>query len=416
MVSTSDQSGSRILVRGTSSLATELRHLPVPARRALGVSPEMLVVLDAVVAVARLLTDDDDSRSWFEKLDSLGDEIGEAFEHLDTVTVDIQRLVDDMQKIAKRFSGNSPQLLGFVERLVGSGAYRRLKAALGEDGAVLAIGARRAVRAVMPFALALDDAVAFLSPGQVAAIVGDSGLGQSTLRLAVTLDSAIDQLTHIGVPLASATTRAEETQALVADIAAGLDDVVEKLHQVLDGRSTEVLEEFSRHLQRKIRGARDAVALSADGASQAANSLIEFIDRLLRDAFTSEEVLDWLQRNELLDDTTTYEKNGVVYASKRGHALCFARGGRDFQDKELLSQLAASGLVAVRTQMQRIKHSDEGTPEELAAVQEALRAVEGFMVFSVRVGWVSLDRDQLDALRKRLGDVPRDAVEVQRTA
>src|SRR6478609_5644219 len=132
MVSTSDQSGSRILVRGSSLFAAELRRLPGAARRALGVSPEAMVVLDAVVAVARLLTDDDDSRSWFEKLDSLGDEIEEAFDHLDTVTVDLQRIADDAQKLATRFSGDSHQLLRFVERLVGTGPYRELKTALGE--------------------------------------------------------------------------------------------------------------------------------------------------------------------------------------------------------------------------------------------------------------------------------------------
>jgi hypothetical protein len=44
-------------------------------------------------------------------------------------------------------------------------------------------------------------------------------------------------------------------------------------------------------LSRKIQGARDALTYSADPVSQAASSLIEMIDRLLRTAFNEAEVL-----------------------------------------------------------------------------------------------------------------------------
>jgi hypothetical protein len=63
----------------------------------------------------------------------------------------------------------------------------------------------------------------------------------------------------------------------------------------------------------------------------------------------------------------------VVTPTKRARALCFARSGRVTEDCVMFT--AAAGLIAVRTRLQQIEHSDEGSAEELNEVQAALRAL-----------------------------------------
>ncbi|MFF4647161.1 hypothetical protein [Streptomyces sp. NPDC001389] len=87
--------------------------------------------------------------------------------------------------------------------------------------------------------------------------------------------------------------------------------------------SAERLERENSQLVRKIRGAKDALTHSEDGISQAANLLIEVIDRIMREAFTKEDVMAWVEANLPDEPGLTFEKDDTVLPNKRAEALCF---------------------------------------------------------------------------------------------
>ncbi len=95
-----------------------------------------------------------------------------------------------------------------------------------------------------------------------------------------------------GVPLAMATSRTEELRHLVVQDWAALMD---ELRQVVSTQAQVRVLQANSMLARKMQGARDALEHSADPVSQAANSLIELIDRLLRQSFPEPAVLDWVR-------------------------------------------------------------------------------------------------------------------------
>jgi len=144
---------------------------------------------------------------------------------------------------------------------------------------------------------------------------------------------------------------------------------------------------------------------SADPVSQAANSLIELIDRLLRDAFSDEEVLAWIQdafpgRIKAL----TYVPAGrsAMLPTKLGQALCLAYGAQQVTDPSLINETAAVALTTVRRQLQALKHADTGSPAESLQLVGYLSAIEGCLLLMIRLGWSSIPDDQLNMLRSRL--------------
>lgn len=60
------------------------------------------------------------------------------------------------------------------------------------------------------------------------------------------------------------------------------------------------------------------------------------------------------------------------------------------------------GLNGTRQRLQRFKHADAGTPEELNEVERLMASVEDFFTDAVRVGWRSLDDGGLDGLRAQM--------------
>lgn len=182
-----------------------------------------------------------------------------------------------------------------------------------------------------------------------------------------------------------------------------LISLTESLYELVSQESRKEVKELSRALSRKINGARDALDNSRDSVSQASNSLVEFIDRLITEVFTTEEILLWLQNNKhaIQGNNFTYLKQGnILCPTTTGKALCFVYAGEPVPKKiSIYAKTAAEGIKKVREELQKIKHADTGTQEEKELVKRALDAVEGFFLFAIKFGWSSSDKH--DLLKKK---------------
>ena len=163
------------------------------------------------------------------------------------------------------------------------------------------------------------------------------------------------------------------TRSLFSDIPPPSTEQVQallpSLRMVVSDRARVLADELGSMVSRKIRGAMDAITSSADPVSQAANSLIELIDRLLRTAFTEDEVLTWIAEHRPEDKSLTYINSKTVKPTKRAQALCFVHGGRpphkpppSRQTLDIMDMLA-DVLVSTRAMLQKLKHADTGEPE-----------------------------------------------------
>ena len=384
-----------------SRVAFELRGLGPALRSQLGVSDTLVQIIEGVVGACELLSNPDDDRHLLDKLEQL-DPLIPSLENAD-VDAWIRRAENfaesDLAYWIDRIRNDGFDR--FLRRLVGAAAYDRLKSALREDGAFCLVAARRAIRGLMPFLVALDDCAAPLTPEQLAALPSKDAITSSLLKIAVDVERAIDRgFETLAVPFELIGALPEEQRGICAD---DLANLVDTLRVVISGRSRESLEELNATLGRKIRGARDALEFSADPVSQCANSLIELIDRLLRSAFPAEQVIDWIERNfpEREELKYTDPKRGIR-PTKRGEALCFAYAGVDVGEPSLFHELAAASVVAVRTSLQQLKHADLGTAEEQAKVAQHLATVEGFISLALRVSWAAASEESINRMKERL--------------
>lgn len=175
----------------------------------------------------------------------------------------------------------------FLQRLFGAAVYLRLRRALQSDLQVLALAMRRLNHALLPYAVAIEDAANVLSPDQLSALsVENFGPGRA-LNMLVSLDDWLQQAFQFDLPEELLTVPEDEGPRTLKVI----EESIDNLRQVVAGKSRAVLAELSDVCVRKMSGARTVLEVSEDGASQAANSLIELIDRLMRMAFTKAEVL-----------------------------------------------------------------------------------------------------------------------------
>jgi hypothetical protein len=169
--------------------------------------------------------------------------------------------------------------------------------------------------------------------------------------------------------------------------------------------SLQYAEELSETIVRKLRGARHAVENSPDPVSQAANSLIELIDRMLRGAFSDEEVLAWVAEH-------VPERKGMTHAppnatgprpTRRARALCFSYAGGAVLENSMLHEAAAVVLVQMHQLLEGLKHADRGTDEERAELLNFIASVESYVLLVCRVGWTMCNEADLARVRARLG-------------
>lgn len=396
---------------GTSRLAAELYALPRTLRQTLRVSDHLIALVDAIVTVVDVLTDETDPADLNERAERVF-ERGPLATYLlmlpEGLTSEALEayLGEEVPRALKMFDGKDPR--GFANRLLGAAKYHRLEQALKRDLEILLIGARRASRWALPFALALEDICEPLDSGAMSEVFGSSGWDGGFLDLIVVSDSMIEKAVGWAAPGELVRARPDEREPLTAE---ALRAMTTEIRDVIAGQTSEILDDLKDIFRRKMQGARDALAFSSDAVSQASNSLIEFIDRLLRDAFSDAEVLAWIHGNfEDKQDLTYSPRDGVVKPTKRAQALCLAYGGAQIKQRNALNDLVAASLAAVRRRLQHLKHADDGTPEEREQVVMTLAAVEGFLMIVVRLSWASVPEDRLRDLQSRFR--PPSAAEV----
>lgn len=358
-----------------------------------------LTLWDLVVTCSAVLIDEDDARPWRQRLDHLlGQPPGETerqeiSSYLNKFAeTDLPRWVATLQR---------PHGQRFLQRLLGARLYHRLEGALREDIAVLGDALRQGIQLTMPYIVALNDVTVSLTPDQLSQLPPLDLTVGTLLRAVLELDQALCQLVPVGGPLELLpSTRNDHASVAVSDLAA----LTDKLRQVVSGRSRAVVSDLNAALARKMRGARDALAYSADPVSQAANSLIELLDRLLRSAFSEEEVLAWIDENYSQAPNLIYvdASTRLVRATKKARALCFTYAGQRVIQPSGIHELVAAGVIATRTQLQQLKHADTGTIEDTNELLDHMAAVEAFLTLAVGLSWTLAPAEQVERLRARL--------------
>lgn len=391
-----------------SRIASELRGLPPRKRALLGIDNWVLDLVDAVVRTTFVLTAED-SRPLDERLDTVraffapldGAMPSVLADQIDDMPAKLEQLsAEGLPRRAKRLTRDG-HWKRFAERLVGPKSYARLGVALREDSTVVAHGLRGLVRMIRPYAAAFDDLVQVLGPDQMAALRDlPGGLVASALRFVVQLDSFLEDLvaSDFDWSLLSAFGSAG------GDEPADLDEILEQVRPLISGTLQAQLAELNTRLVRKLRGARTALEVSDDGVSQAANSLVELIDWLLRSAFEDDEVLRWLDQTGLENEWYTDPQSGKQRPTKKGQALCFVHGGADLKPDghTELHEAVAIAIVTARRGLQKLKHADTGDDTEKVLVAQYHHAVEGFLTVAIRLTWAALPQEDIDRLRTRL--------------
>ncbi len=388
-----------VLEQHRSRFAARVRALDPKLLSALRVDDMVLTLLDVVVTVCRALNDQSDSRSWQERLDSCFTDSLADVDH-DILMHGLQRIAsDDKSRIIGSWVERvkSVGYTAFARRLLGAAEYDRLERTLKEDAAAVALAVRRGARAAMPFCVAWEDAVAIMTPDQLRAITHNDLLARGVLELVVDLDHRLGEQALPKLPM-------ELTCASDADLAPlAADDLApfgERLRVLVAEDSTKRVSEVNAYLVRKIIGARQALELSADGVSQAANSLIELIDRLLRQAYSKETVLAWVESNRPGQADLWFQRtDGTRAPTKRAEALCFVYGGGkvarvreetfDGSDRSLLHEVLAGAIVVARAELQILKHADADDDADREKLRLVLASVEGILMLALRLGWPS---------------------------
>jgi hypothetical protein len=124
----------------------------------------------------------------------------------------------------------------------------------------------------------------------------------------------------------------------------------------------------------------------------------------MREAYSPTTVLEWLDGNiPEYEEVSYFDEKGMRKPSKFGEALCFVSGAGpvvrpvtqydDGQGLSLLHELVARVLVAVRGRLQKIKHADQGTPEEREQLLSLFTALEGALMLGLFFGHASAPWD-----------------------
>lgn len=398
-----------------SSAGVVLRSMSPRTRERLRIPDMAITMWDGVVAVSRAVVDDTSSEP---VMDRISQALASLDQDVDTdqitpLLVEFERQMREVQE-----TGQFPEWLrqikrngfaAYAERVLGAGAYSRLRNALNDDVAVVSPAVRRAMDFLMPYVLAFNDVLTqALSPARREEADVDIDGVQSIVGLLVRVDQGLDRI-------GSAAGRKSLTADVLTDFPAPTVDqmgrVVQMARSQLDVKTSALADEFGDRVSRKFRGARQALAMSPDPVSQAANSMIELIDRLLRSAFTSDEVIGWLAEHYDRYDTDTeltYIDKGKLKPTTRARCLCYLHAGQAPTDDTAFNTLLADAVVAARRSLQGLKHADEGTIEELDQIAQLIYAVEGALLLHARLVLRRMPADVVDPLLDRI-DGPKAA-------
>ncbi|MGW0868984.1 hypothetical protein ACWD3Z_00695 [Streptomyces sp. NPDC002740] len=362
---------------------------------AMRIDEATILAAEVIVSICKLLTDSDNNRPWIDR-------IAEYLEETDTSALvqGIEGLVEDFQNGKSKTWMEKYKNSGYRDyslRLLGAARYQLLTRAVKEDAAVAALLLRRIVRAVMPFAVAWSDSVGTLTKDQLKAKSKADLAALNVVHIVIGLDGMLGEKVLAELPM-------EATAATDTDVTAwtveGASELVNQFRALVTEASAKRVEHANSPLVRKIKGARAALAHSEDGTSQAANSLIELIDRIMREAYPPSSVLEWIDANLPGDpELTHFDNENKRKPTKYGEALCLVYGGgsvarpsNEYDDGEgplLIHEMIARAIVATRNRLQKIKHADTGSPEERAQVLTLFTALESVLMLGLSLGSVS---------------------------
>lgn len=372
------------LANHRSRFVLQARDLDPRLLSALRIDAVLLQFCDALVTVCSVLSDSTDSRPWQERLD-------EVFRQVDAgqVMAGLEDIVENRSLEAADTWIRKVRTVGykaFARRLLGAATYDRLERALYEDAAVVAFAVRRGVRAAMPFVVAWEDALAVMTPQQLLELTSFDVLGLNVGKLIYDLDALLGDKLLPAFP-------AEVLELHKADVV-DLSELRETFRARVSSTAVRQLTRVNHSLVRKLAGARDALEHSADGVSQAASSLVELIDRVLRESSDQDSVLEWIDK-EVPDspDLTRVADHGQRRPTKRGEVLCLMYAGgsvkREATEHDdglgplFVHQILAGVVVSARTKLQQLKHADEATEEDREQLSALLSAIEGALMLGL---------------------------------
>lgn len=372
---------------------------------ALKMEPVVLQFTDVVVTVCSVLTNEQDSRPWQDRLE---DAFQELDPDVDAVVGGLETFARDETRVAVEAWVRKVRRVGYqayARRLLGTAEYERLERALREDAAVVALAVRRGVRAAMPFVVAFEDGLEVMTKEQLAQVRAVNLLGLNIGQLMHKLDSAIGEHVLPVLPMEAVPTSDDDFL--------GLEHFADDVRARVTSSATLHLTRVNEPLVRKLAGARDALKYSADGVSQAASSLIELIDRVLRESADESQVLEWIDRElKNMSDVTYLTGSGEWRPTTRASTLYFLYGGGsvarqpsgadDGTGPSVLHEVLASVVVAARKKLQRLKHADSTDPAERDQLDQLLLAVEGAL-------WLGLWLHQLTQPAPTISEGSRSA-------
>ena len=377
-----------------SELGPLLQSLGPGRLQAMGLPSWAPVVVDRVVWIAKLMTDSGDSRHWTEKLDAAltADEVQD-------LAVFVAALDDGW--VAKQLDGLTGQSKHrFWNKLLGQAMFDRLKVAFAEDARAVLGATRSGLVQLRPLAVALQDALSVLPPAEAERSGFPNTAAGSLLAELVRADEYLD--------FVCAQLEARQflfDSPVLEGASKDVSGLLDGLRRNLTAESASRLGTVDAALERKMKGAGDALNFSADGASQAANSLVEVIDRLLRQSVDNAEVLRWVA-----DDypggqkDLTYRPNGStrLAPTKRAQLLFYLYNGRKMAKVEPFIETLVSAFLSAREILQQIKHADSDYDDAVVEVEAAMRSLAGSLTIVMRLRALTSGPDSLDGISETL--------------
>lgn len=370
-----------------SALADELRNLSAGTRKVMRVPEPLLWLIEGVVITAKILTDPDDLRPWSERLETYPWPDADEAKLTDFMSALDSFDADEIKPVIEEFMKDGRQR--FILRLLGQGGYDRLLAALRADGLYVLGAVQKGIEALRPLAVSVQDALEVLPATELersglTAMANHGALaliGQFNEMIAHVIEDVIGH----GEPFDPK--RFNDAAPSMTDLLATADT----LRAALSNDLVQRLAGVNRILERKVRGASEALYSSTDGPSQAANSLVELTDRLLRRAGDGETVLHWVERYPGPKKDLTYQRDGTPAPTKRAQALHFLYGGSVPEKPEPLPEALASAIVAARADLQKFKHADGDLDEDRVVVEQLMKSVHGSLSVGLRLAMVGLN-------------------------
>lgn len=382
---------------GRSAFAKQVVELPTEVRKALGLNDYVVAITDRVVsfctainegnglqprqrlaaALADTFTPDDDSEFAARTLTYVTDQ-------------SLAELVSQMRRADRK---------RFLNQSLGTAAYDSFWREAEKDMRAVLRAMRTGAELLRPWALAMDDALLNLSSTQQKTSGIESPLGVSLFTMALDVDRMI------GTTLASKTgLKFPQSLEKVRIDSEEIEGAIVQVRDVIRGQADENIAALGDVFARKIRGARDALTYSADGVSQAANSLVELLDRIARETFSEDEVLSWIQHNSV--EGATYEDEGKTRPSKQAQFLCLAWAGAPPRVAAPgtwdLPAITAYSLQNIRKSLQKLKHADQGTKEERGQLVSLLDGIEATLFLMVQASWATAGIEHAAKLRGKL--------------